>query len=108
YVKEVIGRASKGTRAEPVSTHYEAGGVSHVIGAELAALEDLLTTWVPDSGGESPNALDCLVYGVLELADLSRAKPSDGKAAISGAVAMQAAIAATPRPRAQNIAALLG
>jgi phage terminase large subunit-like protein len=73
YVKEVIGRASKGTRAEPVATHYEAGRVSHVVGADLGKLEDLLTTWIPDSGGESPNALDAVVYAVIELAGLHRA-----------------------------------
>lgn len=73
YVKEVVGRQSKGTRAEPVAAMYENGLVSHVNGAELTGLEDLLTTWVPDSGGESPNALDALVYGVLEVADLERA-----------------------------------
>jgi hypothetical protein len=80
--------------------------VSHVIGANLQALEDLLTTWVPDSGGESPNALDALVYGVIELAGLSReTKP---KSDVLGAAKLQAMVT-QPRPSAPtNVAALLG
>ncbi len=108
YVKEVIGRNSKGTRAEPVATHYEAGRVSHVEGALLSPLEDLLTTWVPDTGGESPNELDALVHGVVELAGLARESKGDGRAAISGASAMHAAIAQAPRRQGPNVAALLG
>lgn len=108
YVKEVIGRSSKGTRAEPVATAYESGRVSHVEGADLANLEDLLTTWVPDEGGESPNALDALVWGVIELAGLSRETRGGGAAAIAGAATMQAALAAAAAPKRTNIATLLG
>ncbi len=108
YVKEVIGRGSKGTRAEPVAAHYQAGRVSHVEGADLTELEDLLTTWVPDEKGESPNALDALVYTVIELAGLNREKPPDGASNIRGAALMNAAIAAAPARQPANIAALLG
>lgn len=108
YVKEVIGRTSKATRAEPVASHYEAGRVSHVEGAALGTLEDVLTTWMPDGGGESPNALDALVYGVIELAGLGRAKPADGAAAVQGAAKMQAALAAAPARRGVNVATMLG
>lgn len=108
YVKEVIGRGSKGTRAEPVAAHYESGGVSHVDGADLTKLEDLLTTWVPDSGGESPNALDCVVYGVIELADLNRKVRPDGGAAVKSAAALQSAVARKPVRGVGNVAAFLG
>lgn len=112
YVKEVIGRASKGTRAEPVATHYEAGNVSHVNGAELGGLEDLMTTWVPDSGGESPNAIDAVVYGVLEVADLERdARPVGGRV-VKEAAKLQEALAKMtkeqPARRRVDVAALLG
>lgn len=108
YVKEVIGRQSKGTRAEPVASHYEAGRVSHVEGAALRDLEDLLTTWVPDEKGESPNALDALVYGVVEVAGLTRESVPDGGAAIQAAVKMQEIVKAAPRQGSGNIAVLLG
>lgn len=108
YVKEVIGRQSKGTRAEPVASHYEAGRVSHVEGATLRDLEDLLTTWVPDEKGESPNALDALVYGVVEVAGLTRESVPDGGAAIQAAVKMQEIVKAAPRQGSGNIAVLLG
>ncbi len=106
FVKEVVGRGSKGTRAEPVAAHYQAGRVSHVVGGEgLSELEDLLTTWNPDGGGESPNPIDALVYAVIELAGLGREqrKRSD----VVGAAKLQAAITAAPT-RVPNIAALLG
>jgi len=108
FCKEVIGRGSKGTRADPVSTHYEAGRVSHVIGADLASLEETMTTWVPEEKGESPNDVDALVYLVLELAGLSRASKADGPAAVRGAAAMQASLSAQPQAQRANIAAMLG
>ena len=108
YVKEVIGRSSKATRAEPVATHYEAGGVSHVQGVDLTNLEDLLTTWIPDEKGESPNALDALVWGDIELAGLNREAKRDGAAAVRGAAAMQAAVGQTRQAPRVDIAALLG
>jgi len=107
YVKETVARKGKAVRAEPVSTLYERGRVSHVRGADLSELEDVMTTWLPESGGDSPNALDALVYAVVELAGLARESKPDGKAAISGAVKMQEQIAAAPRPKPTGIAALL-
>ena len=108
YVKEVVSRRGKETRAEPVASLYERGRVSHVNGSDLSELEDVLTTWVPESGGASPDALDALVHGVWELAALSRATPADGGSAIRGAATMQAALAAAPARRPVNVAALLG
>ena len=106
FVKEVIGRGSKGTRAEPVAGLYKDGQVSHVEGADLSNLEDLLTTWIPDGPGESPNALDCVVYGVIELAGLSRETRPDGAAAVRAAAALQARV--TPATRPANVATMLG
>lgn len=105
YVKEVIGRASKGTRAEPVASHYEAGRVSHADGVDLSDLEDLLTTWIPDEKGESPNALDALVYAVLELGGLSRAEKRDTSRDIEAAAKMQQQVVA-PKERAAPGAAV--
>lgn len=108
YVKETHARKSKALRADPVATAYERGRVSHVRGADLTELEDQMTTWVPDAGGESPNALDALVHGVFELLDLGRETAPDGSAAVRGAAAMQAALGAAPARKPVNVAVLLG
>jgi phage terminase large subunit-like protein len=105
YVKEVHARNSKHVRAEPVASLYERGRVSHVRGADLADLEESLCTWTPESNGESPNALDALVHGCVELADLSRDKPH--RSDVIGAAKLQASIGKTPT-KAPNIATLLG
>jgi phage terminase large subunit-like protein len=59
---------SKSDRAQPVVALYEQtanGGerIFHAGGGKLAALEDELTTWEPDSSW-SPNRLDALVHAV--------------------------------------------
>lgn len=58
-------RAARGkiTRAEPVSTLYEAGMVHHL--GIFPELEDELCTWVP--GQPSPDRMDALVWGVSPL-----------------------------------------
>jgi phage terminase large subunit-like protein len=104
YVKEVHARRSKEVRAEPVATAMERGRVSFVRGADLADLEDLLTTWVPGQG-ESPNALDAMVHGLSELLDLGREQPK--RSDTVGAAKLQALITKTPAA-APNIATLLG
>jgi phage terminase large subunit-like protein len=60
--------ASRGkrVRAEPVAALYEQGRVHHA-GTDLAALEDQLTSWTPDSGS-SPDRLDALVWALTDLA----------------------------------------
>lgn len=70
YVREIIGRGAKDVRAEPVASLAERGRISHVLGADLSALEDEQTTWEPDGRNESPNRLDAMVHGVWELARL--------------------------------------
>ena len=62
--KRVHARQGKRTRAEPVAALYEQGRVHHV--GAFPQLEDQLTTWTPDSG-ESPDRLDALVWGLIEL-----------------------------------------
>ena len=58
--------ASRGkrTRAEPIAALYEQGRVSHV--EPLAALEDQLCTYTPESG-DSPDRLDALVWALTDL-----------------------------------------
>lgn len=108
YVKEVVSRKGKDLRAEPVASLYERGRVSHVRGADLTELEDVMTTWQPEGAGDSPDALDALVHGVIELAGLNRESRPDPSKGIKGAVAMQAAAIATTRAPRLNVAALLG
>ena len=75
YLREVFARGAKEDRAEPVATAYERRRVSHVVGADLASLEDTLTTWEPSSTEkryDSPGDLDALVHAMVELLDLSR------------------------------------
>ena len=59
--------ASKGkqARAEPVAALYEQKRVHHVGG--FPTLEDELCSWEPNSGMQSPNRLDALVWALTEL-----------------------------------------
>lgn len=60
-------RASRGKaiRAEPVAALYEQGRVHHV--GNMIELEDQMCGWTPQSGGDSPDRLDALVWAVTEL-----------------------------------------
>jgi phage terminase large subunit-like protein len=91
FVVEITARGSKSSRAEPVASLYERGRVSHVDGADLAALEEELTTWEPGPGAESPNRLDALVHGVWLLAGLAVEQKRDAGAGVLGAAAVAAA-----------------
>ena len=62
--KGISARIGKRLRAEPVAALYEQGRISHV--GSFPALEDQLTSWVPDST-DSPDRLDALVHGFTEL-----------------------------------------
>ena len=46
-----------------LSRQWRRGIVSHVRGSDLTDLEEQMCTWIPDTG-ESPNALDALVYAL--------------------------------------------
>jgi hypothetical protein len=69
-IREVTARESKAERAGPVSGKYKQGRVSHVEDADLAELDDMLTTWEPAPGVPSPNQLDAVVHGICELMDM--------------------------------------
>lgn len=60
-------RASRGkrTRAEPVAALYEQLKVHHV--GSFPQLEDQLCTWDANTGEESPDRLDALVWALTEL-----------------------------------------
>jgi phage terminase large subunit-like protein len=77
-IREVTAKQSKSERAGPVAGLYKAGRVSHVDGADLAELDDLLTEWEPAPGVPSPNALDAVVHGICELVDIDADRP-DGR-----------------------------
>jgi len=62
--KGITARQGKRLRAEPIAALYEQGRVSHV--GSFTTLEDQMTGWLPDSG-ESPDRLDALVHGIVEL-----------------------------------------
>lgn len=74
YVKEVIGRVSKESRAEPVASLTERGRVSFVIGSDFTDLEEQLTTYEDAPGAVSPNNYDAFVWGVWELAGLAKSQ----------------------------------
>jgi len=71
--KKVTAKQGKRLRAEPVSALYEQGRVHHV--GTHSKLEDQMTSWLPDSG-LSPDRLDALVHGIVEL-DLARGSSAD-------------------------------
>jgi phage terminase large subunit-like protein len=60
-VENVTARKNKKIRAEPVQAVYEEGMVHHV--GVYPELEYEMTTWVYDTGMDSPNHLDALVWG---------------------------------------------
>lgn len=64
-LSDVWASRGKRTRAEPVAALYEQGSVHHV--GTFAALEDQLCSWVPDSGMDSPDRLDAMVWALTEL-----------------------------------------
>jgi phage terminase large subunit-like protein len=64
-VKLVTATRGKIVRAEPIAAKYEQGKIHHV--GTFGALEAQMTTWTPDSGLESPDRFDALVWGMTEL-----------------------------------------
>lgn len=62
-VKLVHASRGKRARAEPISALYEQGKIHHVGTFEM--LEDEMCTW--DGGGDSPDRMDALVWGMTEL-----------------------------------------
>ncbi|MBW2149206.1 MAG: DNA-packaging protein [Deltaproteobacteria bacterium] len=63
-VKLVHASRGKQVRAEPISAKAEKGQIHHV--GSFPALEDELCLWIPGEG-DSPNRLDAMVWGMVEL-----------------------------------------
>lgn len=91
YVRERHSRGEKSERAQPVSTAYQRGRISHVEGVDLKSLEDTLTTWIPTPNGPSPDDLDALVGLAVELLELDEVEP-DGRAGFRGLAEAAAAL----------------
>lgn len=111
YLKEVFSRGEKSSRHEGATPLYAQGRASHVNGADLAELEDAMTTWVPGPGARSPDALDALVIGIDELTGHARKKKVDHAAGFVGIGAASKALQALtsgPVGGGSSIAALLG
>lgn len=64
-VVEVTASRGKAVRAQPIVGKYEQHRVHHL--GRFALLEAEMTTWVPDSGQDSPNRLDALVWALTRL-----------------------------------------
>lgn len=64
-IKTIHAHKGKYLRAEPVYSLYEQGKVYHV--GQFPRLESQMVTFNPDAGGDSPDRVDALVYGVTEL-----------------------------------------
>jgi len=106
FVKEVHSRGPKADRNQPLSTAYERGRVSHVIGVDLSTLETTLTTWSPTPGSRSPDDLDACGLAVGEVLDLKSEKP-DKSEGFKGIEQMGKALGAAPGPAASGRLAAL-
>lgn len=100
YVKETTSRQSKAERAGPVASMAEAGRISHVRGANLTELEDLLTTWAPDPREDSPDRMDAFVFGVWEVAGLGLEEQRDKREGYRGVEKVAQALRTGRRPGA--------
>lgn len=67
-LRRVNASQGKRLRAQPVALRYEQGRVCHV-GAvrQFEALEEQLTTWIPEEDPDSPDRLDAMVHAVAHL-----------------------------------------
>lgn len=61
----VHARQSKQARAEPIANLWEAGKM-HMVGS-FGMLEDQMVTWEPESGMESPDRVDAMVWALRRL-----------------------------------------
>jgi phage terminase large subunit-like protein len=64
-VRIVTARHGKQARAEPIAALYEQARFHHI--GMFAALEDQMVTWEPESGDESPDRIDALVWAARRL-----------------------------------------
>lgn len=79
---EVLARDDKATRARTVQTLYERERIHHC--GNLERLESEQTSFDPAHGGRSPNGLDALVHGFIELFALDRPPEHDARRQTSG------------------------
>ncbi len=107
YVREVYATGAKEDRAQPVATAYERGRISHVLGASLTALEDILTTWEPGPSTRSPDELDALVHVMVDLLELAHAH-ADPKASSKGLAKAVAALQPAARSAGPSMQHLFG
>lgn len=98
YVREVYSQGAKQDRAQPLSTAYERGRISHVRGVDLTSLEETLTTWEPSPGAQSPDDLDALSSLMTELLDLHSDLP-DPKVGMEGINELQKKLQAGASPK---------
>jgi hypothetical protein len=61
----VVARKGKILRAEPISSLYEQGRISHC--GVFPELEEQMTSWVSDQSDFSPDRIDALVHGFTQL-----------------------------------------
>jgi phage terminase large subunit-like protein len=64
-VKLVVATRGKTVRAEPIAAKYEQRKIHHV--GTFGALESQMTTWTPDTGLDSPDRMDAMVWLFTEL-----------------------------------------
>lgn len=66
--KSVRATKGKAIRAEPVAALYEQHRVHHV--GNFAELEDQMVEWNPQTDDDSPDRMDAMVWGLVELSGL--------------------------------------
>ncbi len=93
FFREVHAVGPKEDRAQPLSTAYEKGRISHV--AKFESLEEMLTSWEPGTGQHSPDALDALVHAATDLLGLM--KNSHPETSHRGVIEANAALARPSR-----------
>lgn len=71
--KEVKASRGKRPRAEPVAAAAAQGRIHHV--GQFTELEDQLCNWIPGKG-DSPDRLDAMVWGVIQLTPKVRKRPT--------------------------------
>lgn len=106
FVREIYSRGEKSERATPLATAYQRNRVSHVISGDFVALEEILTTWVPESGQRSPDPLEALVQVATELLGLDDDTP-DASTGFHG-IAELGKVVASQTSSPLNLAAILG
>ena len=72
--RKVSASRGKRLRAAPVAALYEQGRVHHV--GVFRDLEDQLCNWEPESGHDSPDRLDAMVWGVTKTRPKGRRRPT--------------------------------